>query len=200
MASSLLAEDLGTFGQTFPIQEKNLLEVIQEKLKTLEKSGVLKDHQQKIVERVRQALKRPTAVEGIKATTQPRVFTFNPSIVVPYDLKDHQGQVFQQAGTVINPLHFHSLTKPLLFIDGDDADQVNWALKQQEHHQQANQSLPKIILVKGSPFDLMERHDASFYFDQSGILVKKLGIRQVPAHVSQSGEVLTIEEVKLHDD
>ncbi len=124
LTSPLLAKNLGTFGQTFPIQEKNILEVIQEKLKSLEESGALKDHQQKIVERVKQALKRPTTVEGIKTTTQPRVFTFNPSIVVPYDLKDHQGQVFQQAGTVINPLHYHSLTKPLLFIDSDDCQQV----------------------------------------------------------------------------
>jgi hypothetical protein len=51
---------------------------------------------------------------------------------------------------------------------------VNWALKQQEQRQQANQSLPKIILVKGSPFALMEQVDALFYFPWVGYIPSSL--------------------------
>ena len=61
--------DLGTFGQTFEIQERSLLEVIQTKLKDLEERGVLKDHQQDLVEKVKETLKNPQAVAGI---TRPR--------------------------------------------------------------------------------------------------------------------------------
>ena len=104
-AKDLGTKDLGTFGQTFEIQERSLLDVIQTKLKTLEEKGTLKGHQQSLVEKVKETLKNPQAVAGITKTTQPRIFTFNPSIVVPYDLKDHQGTVFQKQGTVINPWH-----------------------------------------------------------------------------------------------
>ena len=201
MISAALSQvnDLGTFGQTFEIQERSLLEVIQTKLKDLEERGVLKDHQQDLVEKVKETLKNPQAVAGITKTTQPRTFTYDTSIMVPYDMKDNQGTVFQKQGTVVNPLHTHSLTKPLLFIDGDDRGQVVWVLHQQEERQRTRQTLPKLILVKGSPFDLMETHNVAFYFDQKGILTKKLGITQVPARVTQTEDVLTIEEVKLDE-
>jgi conjugal transfer pilus assembly protein TraW len=200
LSFSVVAKDLGTFGETFPIQEQDLLEVIKSKLKTLEEDGTLQTHQQKIEERITKSLKRPQAVTTIKTTTQPRRFLFNPSFVVPNDLKDHQGKVFQKAGTLINPLHDYSLRRPLLLIDGDDRRQVTWAFKQHEDRQQAKEFVPKIILVKGSPFELMEQFNTPVYFDQGGVLVKKLGIEQVPARVSQYGDRLLIEEVKLKED
>lgn len=173
--------------------------VIQEKLQALEAAGTLKTHQEKLVAKIKQALRNPGTVPGIHTTTRPRTFTVNPSIVVPYDLADHQSVVFQKRGTVVNSLHTVSLTKPLLFIDGDDKSQVAWALHQQAERQKTVQPLPKIILVKGSPFSLMEQNGALFYFDQKGSLTKKLGITQVPARVTQVGDLLNIEEVKLDE-
>jgi len=113
--------------------------------------------------------------------------------MVPYDLKDHEGRVFQEKGTMVNPLEMHSLKCPLLFVDGDDSQQVAWAIRQH----QAAESLhkPKIILVQGSPFELSKKLNLPIYFDQSGVLVKKLGISCVPARLYQQEKTLTIEEV-----
>ncbi len=80
-------------------------------------------------------------------------------------------------------------------MDGDDPEQVAWAIRQ---HQAAEAShKPKIILVQGAPFGLSQKWGLPIYFDQSGILVKKLGIAQVPARVSQKEKALLVEEIEV---
>ena len=55
-------------------------------------------------------------------------------------------------------------------------------------------SRAKLILVKGAPLELMKSRQRRFYFDQGGTLVKRFGIRAVPASVEQQGRVLVITE------
>lgn len=186
--------DLGVYGEVFPIQEKSLLDVIKAKLLALQESGVLETHQKAIADKTKKKVMHPDPVVGVHKTTKPRSFTYDPSITVPYDLKDHQGTVFHHKGTKVNPLDTHTFT-PFLFVDGDDPEQVAWAVK--EHQLAINNHKPKVILVKGAPFDLSKEIGLPVYFDQSGALVKKFGIGQVPARVSQQDKVLLIEELIL---
>ena len=46
----------------------------------------------------------------------------------------------------------------------------------------------------------MNRYSRMFYFDQGGKLVKKFGIEQVPARVSQDARVLKVEELIIVDE
>ncbi len=191
------SKDHGVYGETFPIQEKSLLEVIKSKLQALSESGKLAEHQQHILNQTKEKANRPTPTVGITKTTAARTFTYDPTITVPYDLMDHKGQVFHKKGTKVNPLETQSLRCSLLFIDGDDPNQVNWARGFYDIVGETHK--PKIILVKGAPLELIESHKIPIYFDQAGSLVKKLGITQVPAHVSQKDKVLQIEEIDLGD-
>lgn len=189
VSKQALYKDFGVVGTTFEIIEEDLLEVIAKRLKKLEEEGSLQQHQQRIAREAQDKIKRPKPVEAIHHTTKARSFTYDPSLVVPYDLKDHQGKVFHSKGTKVNPLDYKSLTKPLLFIDGDQEEQVKWATQQDQRSQ--------IILVKGFPFELMRRLDRPIYFDQEGALTKKLDIQQVPARVTQQDKRLLVEEVLL---
>ena len=189
-ATSVSANHLGTFGQTFAIIEEDLVEAMQTKLKALEKSGAILEHQANIQKKTIENIQRPNPVAGLVKTQKPRVFMYDPSILVPYDLKDHKGQVFINAGTIVNPLDSHQLSRVLVFIDGDDPTQVQWAINK-------NPSNTKIILVNGSPFELMKQYLTTFYFDQTGKIINKFGIGQVPARVSQKEQQLQIEEVLL---
>ncbi len=184
------SKHLGTFGHTFDIIEADLLEIIQQKLGILEKEGALAKHQTEIQERIQQQIKRPISVANIIKTKTPRVFIYDPSIKVPYDLKDHQGNIFVTAGTIVNPLDTHHLQQSLVFIDGDDQAQVDWAL-------QENNMNTKIILINGEPFDLIDKYEQAFYYDQGGKLVEKFGIYQVPARVSQENKSLKVEEILI---
>jgi conjugal transfer pilus assembly protein TraW len=184
---------IGTFGQTFSIAEEDLVESIQNKLKILEDSGAIAEHQANIQKSTIEKIQRPNPVNGLIKTQKPRTFLYDPSIQVPYDLKDHKGQVFIKAGTIVNPLDLHAFNKILIFINGDDPTQVAWAINK-------NSGNTKIILINGSPFELMKQHLKTFYFDQTGKIVKKFGINQVPARVSQQESMLLVEEILLEND
>ena len=73
------------------------------------------------------------------------------------------------------------------------SEQVAWAIKQ--HQLAMNNHKPKIILVKGTPFEFSKKLNLPVYFDQSGVLVRKFGISQVPARVYQHDKLLLVEEL-----
>jgi conjugal transfer pilus assembly protein TraW len=193
--SAAIAKDLGVFGEVFPIQEKSLIQVIQDKLQQLQDAGTLASYQTMIQERVKTRLENPQEVAGITTTVIPRTFTFDPSLTLSEDLKDHQGTIIHKAGTRINPLTIKPLTKSLLYVDGSQSAQLAWAERQIKIDPKT-----KVILVKGSPFKLMESMNRPIYFDQAGVSVKKFGITQVPARVIQKGEVLEISEELAHEN
>jgi len=190
LSSGVFAKNLGTEGATFEILERDLLEVLQEKLQKMEASGNIERHQKLLVEVARTHLKTPKPVVGIYPATEHKYWTYDPTLIVSYDLKDHEGKVFHKNGTSINPLDQISLKHPLVFIDGREVDQITWIQNQKELFEQS-----KIILVGGAPFELMEAWGRPVYFDQGGILTQKLGLQAVPCVLRQKGRVLEIEEI-----
>jgi conjugal transfer pilus assembly protein TraW len=189
MVSALSAKDLGCHGEVFKIKEESLLEVIKARLLKMQENGTLETYQKQLTEHAKKKVLHPDPVKGITKTTTPRVFYYDPTITLPHDLKDHEGRVFARRGDKANPLQITPLTKLMLFIDGEDEAQVKWALSQS--------ITSKIIMVKGSPLNLEETHGRRFYFDQLGLLTKKLGITQVPAKISQEGTLLKIHELNI---
>ncbi len=188
------AFSLGTYGHSFEFLEPDLLKQIEHKLKALNEDGTLAEHEMKIMEKTKASVLRPQGVKGMTKAVEDRTFTYDPSLLVPYDLKDHQGRVFHKAGTRVNPLQYKSLSSALVFLDGEDLNQVAWA-----ESIQAKQT-SKVILTSGAPFQLMEKWKVPVYFDQGGTLTKKLGIRHVPALVVQEGLKLKISEIALKED
>ena len=172
ISSVSIAKDFGIHGHVFPIQEENILEIIEKRLSKIDLNKLnaeLKDKTQKYVE-------NPPAVIGITKATEVKIKYYDPSYTNPEDILDHNGLLIAPKGKIINPLEFTSLTQPLIFIDGDDEEQVAYALSYKN---------AKVILVKGSPLKLQRTHKRWIYFDQAGVITTKLGIAQVPTLVEQ---------------
>lgn len=189
------AKDFGTFGHTYEIEEPDLLQEIQTKLMNLEEAGMIKHHQDEILDKTKQSLANPPAVKGITRATQDRTYMYDPSIVVPYDLKDNEGRIFQKAGTRINPMGPTPLSCKLVFIQGEDETQVKWV---QETFFDQDIKV-KVVLVSGAPFDLMESWEKPVFHDQGGVITTKLGIKSVPAIAEQEGRQLKISEIYLKE-
>ena len=189
MPLPLYAQDLGVYGQTFPIAEEHFLEALQRKLKGMEEAGELLKRQKEMTERARTKLHHPLPVVGISKTQTPRQWLYDPSLTVDKDILDAQGNVIAAQGTTVNPLDMLSWGAPLLFLEGGDPEQVAWAKRQD--------SLSKWVLVKGSPLDLEESLKRPVYFDQAGTLTRKFGIEQVPCRVTQKGNKLLVEELVI---
>jgi conjugal transfer pilus assembly protein TraW len=182
-----MGKNVGTVSNTYPIHEQSILEVIQHKLTILHSKGELEQHQRMIQNKVISSIERPKINEGISKALRYSSKYFDPSITVNEDIKDHRGTLIVPKGTIYNPLKDTFFGDPLLFIDGDDKNQVSWACAQKG----------KIVLIKGAPLILTRQLKKQFYFDQNGFLVKKLGITEVPSKVSQHGEKLFIEFISL---
>lgn len=184
------SKDLGKISTVMSVQEQSLIDVIQQKLTTMKSDGSLEKHQTEIQKRVVSSVETPKPVEEISKTIAYSSKLYDPTVVMSQDIKDHQGKIIINAGTRYNPLEDTSFGEPLLFIDGDDKDQVQWSFSQKG----------KKVLVNGSPLKLMRDTKVQFYFDQGGTLTKKLGIKSVPAKVSQKGNRLLIEMISVDDD
>ena len=191
---TLAPVDYGVLGEVFDIQEQDLIEVIMQKLHTLQENGQLETYQHQIQAKVKESIERPRPIKDVVHTKTPRAYTFDPSIVVSKDLKDQNGNVFYKNGTKVNPLTIRPMTKPLLLIDGDETNHLTWALKMLKTY-----PLAKIIFVKGAPLKIMKEIGLTIYFDQQGVICKKFGIKQVPALITQKDDQLLIQEMKAED-
>lgn len=187
------AMDFGVIGPTYGIAEPHLLADIERRLREKERSGEL----QRLIDEARargvDAVQRPALVEGLRATQTARTFYVDPSFVLDRNIVDAKGQLLFAAGTRKNPLDVVSLSKRLLFFDARDRQQV---LRARELMSGTGTRI-RPILVGGSYLDLMKTWRVPVYYDQQGTLTRRLGIRQVPALVSQEGSRLRIDEVLL---
>jgi conjugal transfer pilus assembly protein TraW len=186
------AQHLGVIGPVYPIAEPSLLALIQSKLRELAADGGLERLQRESQARIRRQIEDPSPVAGISRTATARTFHFDPSIEVPYPISDADGRLIVAPGTRVNPLDVVSLSRPLFFFDARDAEQVERARRELAEHR----GQVKLILTGGSYLDLMRRWKQTVYYDQQGLLTTRLGIRQVPARVTQDGKRLRIDELR----
>lgn len=193
-ANPAAAGDLGVVGQTFRIIETDILEMIGRRLRQAEQEGRLDQLQRAFQERVQRKVERPNPAPGIRTTTAPRTWLFDPTIEVDKDYADHRGVVFARQGQRINPLErLPGFDRVMLFLDGDDPRQVEWAVRQLREH---GEQRTRLILTKGAPMELMRSRRVQFYFDQEARLVTHFSIQQVPAKVEREGSRLRISELK----
>ena len=187
--AEVLARDYGQRGTVFPVIERDLLEQIHSRLTQMERSGETARLNEDLKRRTIARVNRPDPVAGIVRASEARRWQFDPTITLAADIRGAKGELIHAAGTRVNPLDSVGLRADLLFLDGDDPDQLAWALKQDAN--------AKLILVKGAPLKLMKARQRRFYFDQGGKLTERFGIRSVPARVRQQGRLLEISEIAL---
>lgn len=190
-ATAALARDYGQHGALFPIAEEDLLLVIERRLHEMERSGRLEVLQRQMAEQVKARVFRPDPLPGIKTARRSRTWHFDPSLIVTESIKDHKGRFIARKGMRVNPLDHVRLRQKLVFVDGREDAQVSWALRETAPH------TAKLILTAGSALALMRRHRRIFYFDQAGVLTRRLGIAHVPAIVEQDGKRLRVRELPL---
>jgi conjugal transfer pilus assembly protein TraW len=96
---------------------------------------------------------------------------FDPSITLSEDIHDADGRLLFAAGTTVNPADIAPFPGALLYLSGDDKRQVALAEKLIK---QKGDAL-KVILVDGSPAELMRKWERPVYFDQAGAGVRRFG-------------------------
>lgn len=193
MPATVQGADLGVIGPTYPITEPHLLLHIDTTLREKQRSGELDRLVAEARQRGLRTVHQPTPVDGLGTLTRARSQWIDPSITLDRSITDATGRLLFAAGTRVNPLDVVSMSRSLLFFDARDERQVRRA--RQLLDAQPGQLKP--VLTGGSYLTLMKTWRIPVYYDQQGLLVRRLGIRTVPALVSQHGRQLRIDELAL---
>ncbi len=188
-----VAMELGVIGPTYEISEPHLLQMIERRLRDMERSGELKRLEEQARSRGIETVKHPLPLAGLHATETARTFYVDPSFTLDRNILGPQGELLFAAGTRKNPLEVVSLSRHLLFFDARDPRQVGRARQLMASYE----GRVKPILVGGSYLELMKSWRIPIYYDQHGLLTRRLGIAQVPALVSQEGLRLRVDELEL---
>lgn len=194
------AENLGTKAQTYALDadaREQIKDVMRHKQATGELDKFWKDYRNKVLD----SIKNPPSL-GVQTNYAERTELHDLRFVMPQDYHDQNGVVIVRKGTVVDPLKSMPLTMGLLFIDGTDQRQVEWAVAR-------SRAEPlKIVLTAGSPYLMRIKYQnvdwhggmgVPFYFDQRKMIIntlKKLygiNIGSVPVAVFQKGDQLALQ-------
>lgn len=193
IASTGCAENLGNYGDVFPVIEEDIRKVIMSRLQKMKASGELIRHQRDLTNRTAEHVIRPKPL-GLMPTNTPETYRVDPSVMVTKDVYTEEGVLLAKAGTRLNPFKHVPFTKALFFFNGDDRKQVAWVKK---HYQDYNHV--KFILTGGDIRDAAEIF-GRIYFDQGGTISQRLEIRHVPAVVVQDGLFWKVTETGMNDE
>jgi conjugal transfer pilus assembly protein TraW len=188
---SSVAKDFGSVSETWEIIEPDLLQEIYKKLHEAERAGEFETLKKDMQDRARAYVDRPPPVSGLSLAVEERVFEVDLGITVTRDIADHRGQVFVRAGTRINPLDYSRFQKDIVVIDGDDPQQVKFAVSR------GDETNTLIVLVQGSPLDLTKANGRRFFFDQNGQITKRFNLRVVPSLIYRQGQRMMVREVPM---
>lgn len=187
-AGGVGAQDLGRHGGTYKIIEPDMLALMQKKAQEFVDSGKYDAWKKESIERTRKSIMEPDPVP-MSSLPEHKSRLWDPTIRQETAIVHPEtGDVIVPAGTEVNPLDHVSLDQVLIFIDGREPKQMEWALKE------GGKGRSKIILTAGPWIDLMQKHQQRLYFDLNGVLTAKFGITGVPATIRQEGRKLRIEE------
>ena len=193
LASEVQAGSLGTVGPVYKIQEQDMLQWLERRVKAQVDSGEYQKQRDLEIAKAKEKLLNPAPIEGVSRAKSNRTFFYDPSFTVQENVTDQYGAILVPAGTTINPLEKVSMTQTLIFFDARDKNQVVFAKK----YIATQKNAVKPILTGGSYMELMKTWQSVVYYDQLGTLVKKFSILNVPAVVRQDGYRLRIDEIAL---
>ena len=219
------AVDFGTRGRTYEIEEQAFVEMIDERLERVDQNKIKQDMQKRAKERAEEPLaveEVEPAKEGRVFYFDPS-YVLEKDVYLPNGDLFYKAGTRVNPIKEMEKLSI-SLNRRMIFIDAREENQISWLkekldmykseLNANKHSTQGKKQDPevqssdkdrienRVILVGGRPFDLQEDlqedyPDMTVYFDQAGVLTKKLGIKASPAIVGQDGFMLRIEEYKI---
>lgn len=188
---SVYAIHLAPIGPVYPIGEENAIHVILKKLHQKAQSGELQKRNKHMAQRAIKSITHMKPIAGFTTVTTRTQRLIDPTVTYKKAITTPDGRIVVAAGTRINPLDSITLSKRLLFFDGRDPMQCK-AVQQLLLKNTIN---IKPILIAGSWLDLTKAWKTQVFYDQQGNLSQRLGIRAVPALVSQQGNQLRIDEI-----
>ena len=187
------AKDVGVLGPTYPILEENFLSFIEKRVQALTSGGQWQSLQSVWQQQAQQYRDRPVPMALLPRARHNKTWRFDPSVVLSQAIITPDGLELIPKGARMNPLDTHELSRALIFLDGDNPAEQQWALTLD----QELKGKDKIILLGGSLLNAEKQFKKAIYFDQGRRLIRHFGVTHTPAWIVQEKNYLLIHEVVL---
>lgn len=176
------ARDMGTFGATYPVAERDALSEIEERAKGVDWSKVIGRKRIEEYDGPEEGVRLPRAARD-------RAFTVDMSWTLQMDIPDGKGGVLYPKGYSFNPLDYVNFIKTLVLIDGNDPEQVQW-FASSEYKDRVEVML---LLTGGAYRSLGRKLNLPLFYADSRI-IERLRISAVPSVVRQEGRAMVVRE------
>ena len=183
--SSAQAKELGTFGMTYRIAERDALAEIEDRAKQVDWHKVLDKRKVENFQGPPDRVRLPRAKRN-------RSFPVDMTYTTEIDVPDGKGGILYPKGYTFNPLDYVTYPKTLVVIDGADPEQVKW-FATSEYDKRLDVML---LLTEGNFGNVSKKISRPlFYADRK--IVERLKLQAVPSVVRQKGRIMEVTEVKL---
>ena len=185
--------DLGTFGSTYPIAEKDAVQEMQEAAAKVDWSKVFdKDKWKKKAEDF-----KPKDLVSLPKAKRTRAYTVDLTYTLPFDIPkvDRNGNVtgtLYPKGYTFNPLDYVSYPGILVFIDGSDKSQVEWFRRSPYFKDYRT----RLLITDGNYYDLAKSMGIPVFYAMKPV-VERLKIKAVPSIAWQRGRYMVVKEIGL---
>jgi conjugal transfer pilus assembly protein TraW len=189
--------DLGVRGDVEEILERNLVDVMKEKVAAI-------DWGKKKEESIERFWTKQEFIE-LPVARKNAVKEIDPTVVLTADLKDPSGKVLVPAGTRINPLEQSAFTQAVIVFDATDSKQI--AAVDREFKTISLQ-YPKVTLIstqfssdEGWAFykKITKRYSKPVY-KLTPEITHRFEINKVPSVVTAKGNKFVVREIAIQED
>lgn len=182
---------LGSFSDVYPIKERDILEVIQERLAKIDWEAKKRDAIGRFFKRQQMPLTELNQDDDIRYAIDPRVrFT--------RDQTDNRGNIYAKAGEIVDPTQSMPFTTTMYVVDGRSERQLRWLEATLDPTQSGMQYILLSALPSSKDFEefgrLQKRFGRRLYLLQADML-KKFQMEHVPAKVEILKGQIRITEI-----
>ena len=168
-------------GQTYPIKERYMLDVIQEKIAAIDMDA-FQEKVQSAIKNQAENFRAHDAVSGLPAALESRQYRVDLSYTVPQDVVDLHGNVIYPSGYRLNPLQVmaeQGMTYPfmLMVINGERKVERDWFVASQ-----FNNPRVKLLVTDGYPYKLATELHRPVY-QLSEIVKERFQLQETPSLV-----------------
>ncbi len=183
--------NIGTFGATFEIKEKDALDQIISGLKHRDWRKFF--NKKRFVSAFQRYENRLST--DLPLSKKHKIYKVNMSYTLDRNIIDAKGNVIYPKGYTFNPLDYIRVPFVYVIIDGSDRKQVKWFLKSKYY----NKIKAMILICKGDVLTLEKKIKLPvFYADKR--IIKRFDIKTVPSIAYQKGDTFYVEEIPVCDN
>jgi len=179
--------NLGTFGQTYPVIEKDSLQELQERAGAINWEEVLKEKATASVKSY-----RPKGIPFLPRTLKEETVLVDMTWTLEFDVLDAEGGVLYPKGYSFNPLDYVNFPGTWVVINAEDKDQVKWF----QISKYAKDITVQLLITDGRYYELSQLLGRPVFYAFPWI-IERLNLTAVPSIARQKGNMMEVKKIAI---